>query len=424
MSRTPGNRDLFEGLVVDSFAGGGGASIGIEMALGRPVDVAINHSPDAIAMHAANHPHTRHLRDDIWHVDPLAATQGRPVDLAWFSPDCTHHSRAKGGKPVSARLRGLAWVVCRWARDVRPRIIMLENVVEWASWGPLTSDHRPDVDRLGEYFNLWERHLRKLGYEIEWRELTACDYGAPTSRTRLFLIARCDGMPIVWPEPTHGDGRQPYRGAADIIDWSIPCPSIFLSREEGRKHNCRRPLAEKTMARIAAGTKRYVTGHSDPFTVDGAAYFMAQHNTGMVGHDCRKPVSTIVGKACTQALVRADLDAGIRHTQAKAFITKYYGSNIGHDCREPLHTITSRDRFGLVQVIDQISDIGMRMFSVPELYAAQSFPGGYIYDRGVDGRPLAKSVQLKLVGNSVPPVMAQALVRANYSSTQQREDAA
>lgn len=412
MTRTPGNRDLFDELVVDNFAGGGGASLGLERALGRPVDVAVNHSAHAISMHEANHPHTRHLQDDIWHVDPKQATQGRPVGVAWFSPDCTHHSRAKGGKPVSQKIRGLAWVVVRWARDVRPRVILLENVLEWAEWGPLTDDNRPCPKRRGHYFDLWVRQLRKLGYAVEWRRLCAADYGAPTSRTRLFLIARCDGLPIQWPVPTHGPGRKPYRSAAEIINWALPCPSIFLTAEEARTVGCRRPLAPKTMARIAAGIRRYVVEHPDPFIAPVAgpvAAYMAQHNTGMVGHDMREPVSTIVGKACTQALV-------------SAFITKYYGTNVGSDCRSPVQTVTSRDRFGLVLVggePHQIADIGMRMLSVRELYRAQGFPDDYVVDTGASGEKLTKGQQLKLVGNSVCPAVAEAIARANVSAAQE-----
>lgn len=263
-------------LIVDSFAGGGGASLGIEQALGRSPDIAINHDAEALAMHAANHPDAIHLPHNVWKVDPVAATGGKPVGLLWASPDCKHHSKAKGGKPVKREIRDLAWVVVRWARQVRPRIIMLENVEEFRDWGPLDIDGRPCKERKGKTFDAWVGELRRLGYRVEWRELRACDFGAPTIRKRLFLIARRDGRKIVWPAPTHGKPGSPgvlsgkllpWRAAAEIIDWSIPCPSIFLTREEGRAIGVNRPLAENTMARIAKGVKRYVLEAAEPFIV-------------------------------------------------------------------------------------------------------------------------------------------------------------
>jgi DNA (cytosine-5)-methyltransferase 1 len=246
------------GLIVDLFAGGGGASVGIEAALGRPVDVAINHDAIALAVHKANHPETRHLTADIWEVRPLEATGGRPVDLLWASPDCTHFSVAKGGKPRKQNIRSLAWAVVRWAAAVRPRIIALENVAEFRGWGPLTKDGKPDKKRMGETFRRWRRKLEALGYVVDYRVLDASHYGAPTRRRRLFLVARRDGQSIRWPEPTHGPGRLPYRTAAECIDWTLPCPSIF-ERE--------RPLADKTMWRIAQGIKRFVLENPQPFVV-------------------------------------------------------------------------------------------------------------------------------------------------------------
>lgn len=245
-------------LVVDNFAGGGGASTGIERALGRSPDIAINHSPEAIAMHTLNHPDTKHYCEDVWKVDPHEATQGRPVGLAWFSPDCTHFSKAKGGKPRSKKIRGLAWLVVRWAKAVKPRVIILENVEEFADWGPLLPNNLPCPMRKGFTYRRWWRTLENLGYELDARELRACDYGAPTFRKRLFIIARCDGRPIVWPEPTHGRGLLPYRTAAECIDWSLPCPSIF-ERE--------RPLAEATLKRIARGIKKFILDNPAPFIV-------------------------------------------------------------------------------------------------------------------------------------------------------------
>ena len=268
------------GLIVDNFAGGGGASTGIAQGLGRPVDIAINHDPVAVAMHKANHPTTRHHCQSVFRADPLDVTGGRPVDLAWFSPDCKHHSKAKGGKPRESGVRDLAWVVVLWAERVKPRVIILENVEEFRQWGPLRADGRPCKDRAGDTFNFWVRQIRRAGYKVEWRELRACDYGAPTIRKRLFVIARCDGLPIVWPDPTHAPahrvadlGLKPYRTAAECIDWSLPCPSIFMTADEASDYyratgiRVRRPLADATMARIAKGVQRYVIDHADPFVV-------------------------------------------------------------------------------------------------------------------------------------------------------------
>ena len=218
-------------LIIDNFAGGGGASLGLHRACGR-VDIAINHDAEALRIHALNHPNTRHISEDIFEVDPVEVCGGHPVGLAWFSPDCTHHSRAKGGKPRSQKIRGLAWVVIRWAAKVRPRIIMLENVEEFQDWGPLDDDGKPIKARKGETFEEWKAALVGQGYAVEHRSLVAAAYGAPTTRKRFFLIARCDGAPIVWPEPTHGPERaHPWRTAAECIDWSIPCPSmVFVAR--------------------------------------------------------------------------------------------------------------------------------------------------------------------------------------------------
>jgi DNA (cytosine-5)-methyltransferase 1 len=280
--------DLFDEIVVDNFAGGGGASMGIETALGRSVDVAINHNAEAIATHRINHPHTRHITSDVWEVDPAEVAAGRRIGLAWFSPDCTFFSKARGGKPIrdpAKKSRALAWVVIRWAAlpaDVRPRVVILENVEEFQHWGPLDpGSGKPCPKRKGKTFRSWTGKLRGLGYDVQWKELRACDYGAPTIRKRLFLVARCDGLPIVWPPPEYGDvdcqdadaGRnnsvdrrsrdrrggvchprcsrgidlKPYRTAAECIDWSIPCPSIFERI---------RPLADNTLKRIARAVHR------------------------------------------------------------------------------------------------------------------------------------------------------------------------
>ena len=305
--------DLTRELIVDNFAGGGGASTGIFMATGRHPDIAINHDEAAICMHAANHPTTRHFCQNVWAVDPLEATGGRPVGLAWFSPDCKHFSKAKGGKPVERHIRDLAWVAVKWAKAVRPRVIMLENVEEFVTWGPLDDEGRPCKVRKGQIFDQWLAALKALGYRAEWRALKACDFGAPTIRKRFFLVARCDGRPIAWPEPTHAplsvseDGvvtawarghgltladiqsMKPWRTAAECIDWDEPCPSIFLTKEEGRALGCNRPLADATMARIARGVKRYVIDAAKPFLVN------LTHHGGERTESLAQPARTITG---------------------------------------------------------------------------------------------------------------------------------
>lgn len=298
-------------LIVDSFAGGGGASLGIAMALGRAPDIAINHDAEAIAMHAANHPETIHLAANVWQVDPVAATRHRPVGLMWASPDCKHFSKAKGGKPVSRGVRDLAWVVVRWAKQVRPRVILLENVEEFRTWGPLGEDQKPDPARRGETFLRWVGELKRLGYRVEHRELRACDYGAPTIRKRLFLIARRDGEKIVWPKPTHGDPRSdavksgallPWRAAAEILDWSLPCPSIFLTADEAKTIGVKRPLAEATMARIAKGVKRYVIDAAEPFVVT-----INHAGARFRGQGVGEPFKTITGARDAHGLVAATI---------------------------------------------------------------------------------------------------------------------
>lgn len=416
---------LHHELVVDNFAGGGGASSGIEQAIGRPVDIAINHDPEAVAMHQANHPQTRHLCESVWDVDPREVCDGRPVGLAWFSPDCKHFSKAKGGKPVEKKIRGLAWVAVRWAATVQPRIICLENVEEFTTWGPLTQDGRPCPRHKGREFRTFVNALQRLGYAVEWRELRACDYGAPTSRKRLFLVARRDGQPIVWPTPTHGPGRpQPWRTAAQCIDWSLPCPSIF---------NRPRPLADATLRRVAEGVRRFVieaaepfivrighTGHGDAGKVRSVheplstitskaehclvSAFLAKHYTGVVGSDLRMPIGTVTS-----------VD---HHSLVAAFLVKFYGSGgqwAGLD--EPMHTLPTKDRMGLVTVAGEqyrIVDIGLRMLQPRELARAQGFGERYLLDARHLGRPLPKHAQVRMIGNSVCPPMAEALVRANF----------
>lgn len=263
--------DLGSELIIDNFAGGGGTSTGLERAFGRPVDIAINHDPEALAMHAMNHPHTKHLCESVWDVDPIKVTNNRPVGLVWLSPDCKHFSKAKGGKPVEKKIRGLAWVTLRWAAKCKPRIIMLENVEEFKTWGPLLCDAdgnwKPDPAKRGKTFDSFIRQLRAHGYTVDHRELRASDHATPTIRKRFFLVARRDGLPIRWPEATHGApgtadvlaGKLlPHRTAAECIDWSLPCPSIFERK---------RPLADATLRRIAKGIMRYVVDADQPFIV-------------------------------------------------------------------------------------------------------------------------------------------------------------
>jgi DNA (cytosine-5)-methyltransferase 1 len=318
-------------LVIDYFAGGGGASTGIEEAIGRPIDIALNHDPEAVAMHAANHPRTKHYCKDAWEADPLEVTQGRPVGLGWFSPDCKHFSRAKGGKPVSKRVRGLAWVVVKWAKAVRPRIIMLENVSEFATWGPLLEDGTPCNIRKGFTFRRWCKMLQNLGYELDMRELVAAKYGAGTTRKRLYIIARCDGRPIVWPEETHGPGLLPYVTAADCIDWSIPCPSIFERSK---------PLADATLRRIARGITRYVVNNPKPFIVT-----MRGTDTAHVDASAKpveEPLSTVSAGGLHHALVTPIISAfhGLKGNESRA-----------SQLTDPLPTQTADPKFCLVSPI-------------------------------------------------------------------------
>jgi DNA (cytosine-5)-methyltransferase 1 len=588
-------------MIIDSFAGGGGASTGIFMATGRHPDVAINHDPEAVAMHEANHPVTEHFCQSIYQVDPddIMRQYKRPIGLAWFSPDCTHHSKARGGKPKEKGIRDLAWVVVHWARrgvyvGQRPRIIFVENVEEFRDWGPLDDSGQACPVHKGKTFIAWCNALRNLGYEVQHKELRACDYGAPTIRKRLFVIARCDGLPIVWPEPTHGpagSGLLPYRTAAECIDWSLPCPSIFLTKEEGREIGVKRPLAPATMARIARGIDRYVINAARPFIVrtahgerdkngkkrgkgehtidaplgtvtasndyalvapvitehanasnprswtadeplrtqcaqvkgghfalaaatlvqtgygerDGqapraldpqkplgtvvagggkhalAAAFLAQHNNhggGIpnVGRAADQPMSTLTASGSQQGVVSAFLAAasgpayaakprdvqkpinsmtgdyrggmvasslvklhgtckdgqpvdapmatiraqGTHIAEVRAFLMAYYGNEkYGIDLSEPMRTVVSKDRFGLVTVEGEeyiIADIGMRMLSPKELYAAQGFPADYIIAPIVNGKPLSKTAQVRMCGNSVSPHPAAAIIRAQLES--------
>lgn len=320
-------------LVVDNFAGGGGASTGIELATGYSVDIAINHDPEAIRMHKVNHPNTEHYCENVWAVDPVKACNGHPVGLAWFSPDCKHFSKAKCGKPKDKNIRGLAWVACRWAGLVRPRVIMLENVEEFKTWGPLNRGHHPIKNKQGKTFERFVQQLTDLGYEVDFRELVAADYGAPTMRKRFFMIARCDGEPIVWPEPTHGPADsekveegllKPYVGAYTQLDFSLPCPSIFDTSEEIKeKYGIRavRPLAPKTMDRIARGIKKFVLENPEPFIIQ------CNHGGERRPNDIREPMPTITGKH--------------GYGVVEPYLVQCKYNNEAQDVRKPIGTLTT-----------------------------------------------------------------------------------
>lgn len=367
-------------LVVDNFAGGGGASTGIELATGYSVDIAINHDPEAIRMHKANHPYTKHYCEDVWQVDPVKACNGHPVGLAWFSPDCKHFSKAKGGKPKDKFIRGLAWVACRWAGLVRPRVIMLENVEEFKTWGPLNRGHHPIKSKQGKTFEKFVKQLTDLGYEVQFKELVAADYGAPTMRKRFFMVARCDGRPIVWPKPTHAPADseevktgllKPYVGAYTQLDFSLPCPSIFDTSEEIKeKYGIRavRPLAPKTMERIARGLKKFVLENPEPFIIQ------CNHGGERRPNDIREPMPTITGKhgygivepymvQIGQTGFAADRSKDVReplttivskneHCLIEPKLAPYMGTNTtnhpGGNCKEPIHTITTGNQQCLI----------------------------------------------------------------------------
>jgi DNA (cytosine-5)-methyltransferase 1 len=438
-------------LIVDLFAGGGGASLGIEAATGRNVSIAVNHDPIALAVHRQNHPRTLHLTADIWDVKPREAVGALPVDLLWASPDCRHHSKAKGGKPRSQGIRSLAWVVIRWARDVRPNVIFLENVEEFRDWGPLGEDNLPIKEKRGQTFQRWLKQLENLGYVVDYRLLNAAHYGAPTSRKRLFLVARRDGQRIQWPAPTHGGlGLAPMRSAAEVIDWSLPAPSIFERA---------RPLADATLRRIAAGIKRYVLNNPRPFIapVGGSlaaptliqtsygeregqrprcldiqqplgtvvaggqkhalvAAFLAKHYGGVVGLPMSAPLGTITTQD-HHALGTVTLGQGGRAREVRAFLTAYYSAkgDAGQSLTDPLRTVTTKDRLGLVTVAGedyQITDIGMRMLAPHELLAAQF--GGFATGYSLEAAP-TQGDKIRLIGNSVCPEVAEAVVRANVA---------
>lgn len=376
--------NLFDEMIIDNFAGGGGASTGIELAVGRPVDIAINHDPDAILMHKTNHPHTEHIQASVWDVDPVKECGGRKVGLAWFSPDCKHFSKAKGAALVNRNIRGLAWIVLRWAGTVRPRVIILENVEEFQTWGPVRRG-KPVKSKMGQTFQQWKKQLSDLGYTIEHRELVAADYGAPTTRKRFVMVARCDGRPIIWPEPTHAprdseafkSGKLlPWCSAAEIIDWSIHGYSVFDSKQEIKEKygvNSVRPLAKNTLRRVIRGVDKFTIKSGKPFIIP-TGYGERKGQASRV-RDINDPVGTIVSAGkfglCEPTLSAANLiqyhteqtenvrasglnapivtiDTSNRHGLVSAQLVEYYGNGNPLSIQEPMHTVTAHDREALV----------------------------------------------------------------------------
>lgn len=468
-------------IIVDNFACAGGASTGIEAAIGRPVDHAINHNAKALAVHMANHPHTKHWREDIRNLDPRRVGPGQPVGLAWFSPDCTYFSPARGGKPFrdprrAYRVRGLPGSVHWWIRTRRPRVICLENVREFSDWGPLLENGKPCSVRRGQSFRRWHRIIENMGYRVDMRELRASDYGVPTLRKRLFVVARCDGEEIVFPEATHGPGLNPYTTAADCIDWSDLGKSIFERSK---------PLVAATERRIFRGLMRHVINNPRPFIVgidnksnggrdvwplsDPLRTITTENRFALVTpvvmtmrgtddahiasstRDLREPLRTVSAGGQHHALVTAfiarhygghendgqdllkplhTITTKDHHALVTAFLLKYYGTEQDPQLRAPLHTITTKDRFALVTVHGgphrgeyYLADIRMRMFKPRELARATSFRDDYILNPEFDGKPLSQADQVWMIGNAVPPDLAEALVRANVVE-QRRERAA
>lgn len=426
-------------LIIDCFAGGGGASVGIEMALGRHVDIAINHDPEAIRMHEVNHPDTIHLTEDIFKVDLQKYVKRRKVALMWASPDCTSHSKAKGGQPRKSGLRILPWAVYKHAKQILPEVIIMENVEEIQQWGPLDEKGHPIKERQGEDYKKFITAMKSLGYAFDSRELVAANYGAPTTRKRWYAIFRRDGKDIVWPEQTHFKDSEPkWKQCGDFIDWSDLGKSIF---------DRKKPLAEATQKRIANGIRKYVIENPKPYIVenDDAVAFLIQYHGEQKAGESRgqllsEPIKTI--------------DTSNRYGLVTAFITKYYKTGIGQGCDEPLHTITTssghfglvsaflikyygsggscqtidrpldtittKDRFGLVNVeIDvqggkyAIADIFLRMLKPEELKLMQGFPKDYIINRDIRWKSYPIKEQVARIGNSVVPIMAQKLVEAN-----------
>lgn len=426
-------------LIVDNFAGGGGASTGIEMATGYSVDIAINHDPEAIRMHKVNHPDTLHLTEDIFKVDLQRYVKGRHVSLMWASPDCTSHSKAKGGQPRKSGLRILPWAVYKHAKAILPDVIIMENVEEIQQWGPLDENGHPIRERLGEDYKKFISAMKGLGYIFDSRELVAADYGAPTTRKRWYAIFRRDGKDIVWPEQTHFKDSEPkWKQCGEYIDWSDLGKSIF---------DRPKPLADATQKRIANGIRKYIL-EREPYIVQDkrAAAFIIQYHGEQKAGDARgqllsEPIKTIdtsnryglvtafitkfyksgIGQGCDEPLHTITTSPG-HFGLVSVFLIKYYGTGGGQELKMPLATITTKDRFGLVNVILDIDgeayiikDIFLRMLKPEELKRMQGFPDDYIIDRDIDGKPYPIKEQVARIGNSVVPVMAEALVMANCS---------
>lgn len=426
-------------LIIDCFAGGGGASVGIEMALGRHVDIAINHDPEAIRMHEVNHPDTIHLTEDIFKVDLQKYVKRRKVALMWASPDCTSHSKAKGGQPRKSGLRILPWAVYKHAKQILPEVIIMENVEEIQQWGPLDEKGHPIKERQGEDYKKFITAMKSLGYAFDSRELVAANYGAPTTRKRWYAIFRRDGKDIVWPEQTHFKDSEPkWKQCGDFIDWSDLGKSIF---------DRKKPLAEATQKRIANGIRKYVIENPKPYIVenDDAVAFLIQYHGEQKAGESRgqllsEPIKTIdtsnryglvtafitkyyktgIGQGCDEPLHTITTSSG-HFGLVSAFLIKYYGS--GGNCQtidRPLDTITTKDRFGLVNVeIDvqggkyAIADIFLRMLKPEELKLMQGFPKDYIINRDIRWKSYPIKEQVARIGNSVVPIMAQKLVEAN-----------
>lgn len=425
-------------LIIDCFAGGGGASVGIEMALGRPVDIAINHDPEAIRMHKVNHPDTIHLTEDIFKVDLQKYVKGRKVALMWASPDCTSHSKAKGGQPRKRGLRILPWAVYKHAKQILPEVIIMENVEEIQQWGPLDKKGIQLRDDKARIIKKFITAMKSLGYAFDSRELVAADYGAPTTRKRWYAIFRRDGKDIIWPEQTHFKDSEPkWKQCGEFINWSDLGKSIF-----GRK----KPLAEATQKRIANGIRKYILENPKPYIVknDEAVAFLIQYHGEQKAGESRgqllsEPIKTIdtsnryglvtafitkyyktgIGQGCDEPLHTITTSPG-HFDLVSAFLIKYYGSGCGQELKEPLATITTKDRFGLVNVIIDIAgekyiikDIFLRMLKPEELKLMQGFPKDYIINRDINWKPYPIKEQVARIGNSVVPVMAEALVKAN-----------
>ena len=441
----------------DNFAGGGGASSGMEAGLGRKVDIAINHNEKAIAMHRVNHPETVHYCESVWHVDPIKATGNQPVGLVWFSPDCKYFSRAKGGQPISKKIRGLAWVALRWALKCKPRVMMLENVEEFMQWGPLIEKAKgsfyPCPDRKGEIFEgfikalstglpansaafkdmhaeifkynydikeklaMYKQIKRGLGYQVDSNLLRGCDYGAPTTRKRFFMVARRDGIPIAWPKKTHGHANslgvkrkklKPYLKASDCIDWGIEATSIFTRKK---------PLVEKSRERVRLGIEKFVINNPKPFVIERSAgnngeklltsAFIAKNYTGVIGSSIEEPIHTITA---------------VDHNSLVTVTLKPYDESAGRtETGFSMSSVAGKPYFDLVMVDGtayEIIDVGFRMLQPRELFTAQGFASDYIIDEGIDENgetiTLNKSEKTRMVGNSVCPSVAEALVRANF----------